>query len=82
MNSTIISCDLHDYVEIACMYGYRLRLVFKNGETMEGKARDIANVDKKEYLLVDDGSEQRIDLTRIAKMQVLTPHSKFKEVSF
>ena len=36
-----ISCDLHDYIEVACMYGYQVRLILKDQSTVEGKAKDI-----------------------------------------
>lgn len=83
MNSCNISCELHDYIEIACVYGYQVRLKFKDGQQLEGKAVDIITADKHEYLLIRNDKEQHsIDLTEVAKLQVLTPHAKFSEVSF
>ena len=31
----MISCANHDYVEIACMYRFVVKLVFKNGKVVE-----------------------------------------------
>jgi Rho-binding antiterminator len=31
---TIIACALHDYIEIACLYGYQLKLELKNQQTL------------------------------------------------
>ncbi|MEO1888099.1 MAG: Rho-binding antiterminator [Methyloprofundus sp.] len=51
---TIISCALHDYIEIACLYGNQLKLELKNQKTLEGKAIGVVtSPDKKEYLLLE-----------------------------
>ncbi len=84
MSQCSISCELHDYLEIACMYGYRVKLTLKNHQTLEGKALDtLTTAEKREYLVIDNGHEQpQIELNQLAKMQVLTPNAKFKDVSF
>ena len=85
MNKEVISCELHDFIEVACMYGYRLKLTLKNDQTIEGKAIDIVNSSQKRECLViasEDNTCQQINLTELAKMQVLTPNAKFQEVVF
>ena len=83
MDKNVISCELHDFVEVACMYGYQVKLILKNEKTLEGKAVDIVqSADKRECLVLDNGSKQYIDLTELSKMQVLTPNAKFSEVVF
>jgi Rho-binding antiterminator len=83
MTQDAISCDLHDFVEVACMYGYRLRLILKNNQIIEGKAIDIvSSSEKNECLVIDGDSRQQVELTRLAKMEVLTPNAKFSEVIF
>lgn len=80
MAQCTVSCELHDYLEIACIYGYQVRLTLKDRQTLEGKAIDtMTSAEKREYLIVDDS---RIELNRIEKLQVLTPHAKFEEVVF
>jgi Rho-binding antiterminator len=84
MSQYKISCELHDYLEIACMYGYRVKLILKDHQIIEGKALDVlTTAERREYLVIDDGHEQRrIESNQLAKMQVLTPNAKFKEVTF
>lgn len=79
-----ISCELHDYLEIACMYGYRVRLTIKNHQTIEGKAIDtVTTAEKREYLVIDNGHKKHeVELNQLVKMEVLTPNAKFKKVSF
>jgi Rho-binding antiterminator len=83
MAPEIISCELHDFVEVACMYGYQVRLTLKNNQVIEGKAIDIVtSPEKQEYLVIEGDTRQHIDLTELAKMQVLSPNAKFNEVRF
>jgi Rho-binding antiterminator len=84
MSQCSISCELHDYLEIACMYGYRVRLTIKNHQTIEGKAIDtVTTAEKREYLVIDNGQKkQQIELNQLVKMEVLTPNAKFMNVSF
>lgn len=84
MTNELISCELHDYIEVVCLYHYQLRLVLKDGTTIEGKARDIITTpDKKEFLLLEmDGVSQQIELTTLHKLEVLSPNPQFREVVF
>jgi Rho-binding antiterminator len=83
MTENAISCELHDFVEVVCMYGYRLKLFLKDGQVIEGKAIDIINsAEKHECLVIDNDGKQQIELIRLAKMEVLTPNAKFREVIF
>ncbi|MBK6618807.1 MAG: Rho-binding antiterminator [Nitrosomonas sp.] len=84
MTNELISCELHDYIEVVCMYRYQIRLVLKDDSTIEGKARDILTTpDKKEFLLLEaDGGSQQIELTKLRKLEVLSPNPQFREVVF
>lgn len=84
MSNELISCELHDYIEVVCMYRYLLRLTLKDQSIIEGKARDvITSPDKKEFLLLEtDTGEQQIELTMLRKMEVLSPNPQFQEVDF
>ncbi len=85
MNEQLIPCDLHDYVEIACLYGYRVRLKLKNGLIVEGCAQDVTtSAEKREFLVIEcyQQWQQHIALDSLAEMRVLTPQAKFKTVYF
>lgn len=82
MSQSTLPCQLHDYIEIACMYRYQVRLTLKNGQIIEGKAMDIhSSPDRREYLIIDN-NRQQIELTQLTKMTVLTLKAKFNEVVF
>ena len=79
-----ISCQLHDYIEIACLYGYRVSLTLKQGEPIQGKALTTeTTADKRELMVVKiDEAQAKIDLTDIKSMRALTPNLNFTEVYF
>jgi len=65
------------------MYGYQLKLTLKDGRIVEGKAVDImSSPEKREYLMINNGTQQQVDLTELAKMEVLTPNTRFNQVIF
>lgn len=83
MSRCSISCELHDYLEIACLYHYLVKITLKNGQVIEGKAIDtLTSPEKIEYLIVQADNKQQIELNHLAKMQVLTANAKFKQVTF
>ena len=83
MSQENISCELHDFIEVACMYGYQIQLALKDDQVIEGKAVDITtSKDKREYLIIKNEQEQQVELTQLTKLTVLTPNAQFKEVSF
>jgi Rho-binding antiterminator len=83
MTHCTISCELHDYLEIACLYAYQVRLILKDQQIIEGKALDtMTTAEKREYLVIDNGKKQPIELRQIKKLQVLTANAKFSEVVF
>ena len=82
--NTRISCDLHDYVEIACLFSYELRLTLRDGGNVVGNAKDTrTSSDRVEYLILDTDSDRiEIAMREIAHIAVLTPGARFNEVSF
>lgn len=82
MNQCPISCDLHDYLEIACLYGYQVKLTLDDHQIVKGKAIDTKTLNKREYLIIDNGQKRQIELNHLKKLQVLTQNARFTEVYF
>ncbi|MGF1774808.1 Rho-binding antiterminator [Vibrio wakamikoensis] len=74
----MISCSDYDYVEIACMHRYPVRLSMKNGQKIEGTALDTTRNDVKAECikLSQQSGERLVELDQIASIEVLTatPH--------
>jgi len=80
----MISCSDYDYIEIACMHRYLVRLTLKDGESLEGKALDTArNEDKQECIkLAVDSTEQLVVLDTLSKLEVLVDNPHFQLKTF
>ena len=82
----MISCEQHDYVEIACMYHYLIKLTLNSGSEFEGVAVDVKRNDIKEECIKVrvDSEECLIVLDSVSKMEVLEPieNPHFKVVVF
>jgi Rho-binding antiterminator len=73
-----LACTLYDYLEMACLYQYRLLVEMVEGGQFEAKALDTrTRADKSEYLVVElDG--EKVEL-RVDRLRAITPlHEKAK----
>lgn len=80
----MISCANHDYVEIACMYGFEIKLVLIDGKIVSGKALQTAVNKAKEECIVlhtDQGIE-KFELSQAISMEAVTNNPHFKTIDF
>lgn len=82
-----IACELFDYIEIACMFGYRVTLTLDDNQQITGVPETTRTTKEKQELLVfkaegDFSSPMEVDTTRLKKMRVLTPGARFEEITF
>lgn len=67
-----IDCDLHDYIEIACIKGYLLRLELSDGSVLQAVANSTETLaDKTEWLILLDGEVKHT--LRLDKICAFTP---------
>lgn len=80
----MLDCDLHDYIEIVCMYHYPLRLTLHSGAVLCGTALDTRyNSARQECLLLADaGLEQWVVLDDITLLEVTVPNPHLQQVRF
>lgn len=80
----MISCSDYDYIEIVCMYRYRVLLYLQSGQELEGVAKDTARDGNKQECIVLDvnGEQQLVVLDEIARLDVCVDNPHFKSVSF
>ncbi len=78
-----IACHLHDYIEIACLYGLEIELVLKDGSHLRGQAKTTLTVQRKEYLLlIEHGKETPVALDQLQRMKALLKNPYFSEIVF
>lgn len=80
----MITCHQYDYIEIACMYRYQVKLTFKDGEDTSGIALDTAkNEAKQECLkLQTDQGDVLVELDQLVTLTAITPNPHFTQVRF
>ncbi|MFZ8201477.1 Rho-binding antiterminator [Alteromonas portus] len=82
-----ISCQLYDYIEIACMYNLEVSAKLKGGETKSGRALTTI-IDKRSRTptecvqILINGAVQNIALNEIAQLHAITDNPHFSSVSF
>lgn len=78
-----ISCDLHDYVEMACLYRYRVRVTQRDGKSLTATAANTRTESGVDYLVLKNGTQaSEISMHDIAVLTVLTPNAKFSTIHF
>lgn len=77
-----LSCDLYDYIEIACLHHYQLHIELAGGARLDARAvTTLTTADKEEYLLVqNEGGQERLRLDRITAITPLTEGASFGRV--
>lgn len=80
----MISCNLHDTIEIVCMYRYPVLLTLKSGEEVTGTAVDTGiNAERQEYIKIAvDDRERAVLLETVSSMQVTTENPHINKVCF
>ncbi len=82
--SNPIACELYDYIEIACLFGYEVQLHLRDGSTVRGNAQTTVTCeDKVEGIqLAGEAGKVLVPLHQLARMQVITPNARFQSVDF
>lgn len=80
----MLSCDTHDYVEIACLFRYLVELQRRDGGSIIGRAITTSvHPDHGECLIIEgDQSQIEIPLSELNTLRVLTPHARFQSIDF
>lgn len=76
------ACALHDYLEIACLHHYRLRIELDDGSWLEAWALDTRTLPSKEEILLirQAGTERQLRLDHLRAITPLTPGARFGRV--
>ncbi|MDX1537061.1 Rho-binding antiterminator [Arsukibacterium sp.] len=80
----MLNCDLHDYIEIVCLYHYPLKLTLSSGTELTGTAVTTRYNDNRQECLVirQNDTEQLVLLDQITLLQVTTANPHLQQVRF
>ena len=74
-----IQCSAYDYVEIACLYRYRVELALKDGSCLTGIAISTKTIKNDgEYLILNKDSELLVRLDTILSITTLDENAEFQ----
>ena len=77
-----LDCDLHDFLEIACLHGYRLWVELIEGEAFEARALTTRTAASKEEFLVlqAEGGTREVRLDHLLAITPRDPGADFGRV--
>ncbi len=80
----MISCEEHDYVEIACSFHYPVKLTLRSGEIIAGVALDTQfDINREECIKLNGNGEDRlIVLDTVAAIEVCVENPHFHTTLF
>lgn len=77
-----LHCDLHDYLEIACLCGYMLHIELTDGQHLTARAITTRTASTREEFLEVETADgrQEIRLDRLLAITPLDKHARFGRV--
>ena len=68
----IISCNVHDHFEIACMHRSKITLSLHDGQIIKGQAVDLITKNKNQfiYLTTQENENEHINLLDINTLKI------------
>lgn len=78
----MIPCEHYDYLELACLRGYRLKIELIDGTECQGQAITTqTRADKTEWLIIQEQqTKQSLRLDHIVAITPLDPNAEFSRV--
>lgn len=78
----MIPCEHYDYLELACLRGYRLKIELIDGTECQGQAITTqTRADKTEWLIIQEQqTKQSLRLDHIITIMPLEPNADFGRV--
>jgi len=80
----MITCEHHDFVEIACLFRYPVYLVMRCGEPIAGVAINTRLNEQREECIeiIQHGQSRLVVLDKVARLKVRIENPHFQSVSF
>ena len=79
-----IDCELHDSLEVACLYRYKMLVTLVSGTTLRGYAvTTTTQPDKTEMLVLrTEAGDQNVPMHLLRSIEIETKGAKFKSLAF
>ncbi|MFC3032599.1 Rho-binding antiterminator [Pseudoalteromonas fenneropenaei] len=77
----MLSCSQHDFLEVACLYHYELKVELLDGKVEIGVAQDLLYREKQHCLVLQQvDTLNYVDIASISKLSALTQNPYFDTV--
>ena len=77
----MIPCEHYDYLELACLRGYQLKIELIDGTQCQGQAITTqTRADKTEWLVIQQQNKQSLRLVHIVAITPVDVHAEFGRV--
>lgn len=77
----IIPCEHYDYLELACLRGYQLKIELIDGTQCQGQAITTqTRADKTEWLIIQQQAKQSLRLDHIVAITPIDANAEFGRV--
>jgi len=70
-----LNCDLHDYLEISCLYGYALDIELTDGQSLTARAITTRTSPTREEFLEVETTDGRLEI-RLDRLLAITPQDE------
>lgn len=79
-----LSCHYQDYLEIACMFSYKVDVLTDDQRSFRGQAIDLSNQNHEEHLHLELPSGQivKLPIHQLMSLQVLSANPRFDKIDF
>ncbi len=77
-----LNCDVHDYLEIVCLHGYRLQVELIDGRSYAARALTTRTATSKEEFLVlcSDSGQFEVRLDQLLAITPLDDNARFGRI--
>jgi Rho-binding antiterminator len=83
MSNKFLKCDLHDYLEIACLYKFEVELLLSDGTNILAVPITTKTINKIEYLEVNSSDELiTVPVLNLKSMRSCIENPYFDKVQF
>jgi Rho-binding antiterminator len=83
MSQNVLKCDLHDYLEIACLYKFEVEIILKDDTKISGIPITTKTSNKIEYLEIKSAIELiTMPVLNLASMRACKQNPHFDLVEF
>ncbi len=88
-SNNTIACDLYDFIEIACLHAYTLKMILHDGSELVGLAKTtiieldpVSNIKRETLSYEHEGERRSVVLSDLQSIEPLDSGAQFGKVNY